>query len=191
MQPISQKEVRNAERSFNYSWIGVLIICFTAMFCFAKMAETTSETKAIENLKIKKLELETRNKEADVKLRSLPEYRPIIITDVGTHALNTSYQCSVPSRWNIANYSVSIVASLSISGGQTGTIVLQTSPDNATWTTVCTAVNGNTGTLVIGLNTLNSQTVQMLATVPPNYYYKMVSSGAAAMGVVNGREVAF
>lgn len=196
MQLISQKEVKNAERSFNYSWIGVVIICFTAIFCFAKMAETSSETKEIEQLKIKKLELETRNKEADVKLEyfklgKTPEYRSIIITDIGSHVLTTSYQCAVSSRWNIINYSVQINSSLSLTGGQTGTVVLQTSPDNATWTTISTAVNGNTGSLTLGLNTLNSQTVQMLAVAPPGYYYRLLPTGTSSMAVINGRELAF
>jgi len=120
-----------------------------------------------------------------------PDYSPITITDVSSRVLNTSYQATIPARWNIVNFSTTINASLSLTGGQTGTIVLQTSPDNSVWSTVCTAVNGNTGTLTIGLNTLNSQTVQMLGAVPPNYYYKLVSSGTATMSVVSGREVAF
>lgn len=120
-----------------------------------------------------------------------PDYRPITITDVASHVLNTSYQSVISPRWNIANFSVTINSSLTLSGGQTGTVSLQTSPDNSNWTTVCTAVNGNTGTLTIGLNTLNSQTVQLLATVPPGYYYRLVSSGASSMSIVNGREVAF
>lgn len=186
MQPISQQETKRAKFAFNGSLIGVFIICFACVFCFASMEKTTSETKEIETLKIKKLELEVRMKEA-----SKPEYRSILITDISSHALTTSYQCAVPSRWNIVNYSVQINSTLSLSGGQTGTVALQTSPDNSTWTTVSTAVNGNTGTLTLGLNTLNAQTVQMISAVPPNYYYRLSVSGASSMAVVNGRELAF
>lgn len=125
------------------------------------------------------------------KALNKPDYRPIVITDVSAHSLNTSYQATIPERWNIVNFSVSINASLTLVTGQTGQIVLQTSPDNASWTTVCTAINGNTGTLSIGINTLNSQTVQMIGTLPPNYYYRLVPSGTATTGMVGGREVAF
>jgi hypothetical protein len=124
------------------------------------------------------------------KIVTPPSYNPIIITDV-SRVLNTSYQATLQPRWNIVNFSVSINSSLTLSGGQTGTILLQTSPDNSTWTTVSTAVNGNTGTLTVGLATTNSQTVQMVGTVPPNYYYRLSSSGASTMGITNGREVAF
>lgn len=119
------------------------------------------------------------------------EYKSVTITDISSHVLTTSYQATLPSRWTIVNYSIQINSSLSLSGGQTGTVELQTSPDNSTWTTVCTAVNGNTGSLTLGLNTLNAQTVQMLTAVPPTYYYRLLPTGASSMAVVNGRELSF
>lgn len=119
------------------------------------------------------------------------EYRTVVFTDVSSHAFGTSYQGTFPAKSTIVNFSIGINSSLTLSGGQTGTVVLQTSPDNTTWSTVCTVVNGNTGSLTLGLNTLNSQTVQMIAAVPVGYYYKLVTSGASTFSVVNGRECAF
>lgn len=119
------------------------------------------------------------------------EYRSVVFTDVSSHAFATVYQGTYPAMNTIVNYSIGINSSLTLSGGQTGTVNLQTSPDNSTWTTICTVVNGNTGSLTLGLNTLNSQTVQMIATVPPNYYYRLITTGASTFSVVNGRECSF
>lgn len=181
--PQEQKVVKF---TFNATLITTICVCFTLCFGFFKMEKTANETRSI-------AELEVRKKEAEAKIAVAknPEYRTVIINDASSHVLSTSYNCITPSRWNIVNFSVQINASLTLSGGQTGTVLLQSSPDNSTWTTICTAVNGNTGSLTLGLNTLNSQTVQMIGAVPPNYYYRLSSSGAASMAVVGGREIAF
>ena len=76
---------------------------------------------------------------------TLPEYRPIVVSSV-SRSLNTSYQPSV-SRYVSVSCSVSITSTLSLSGGQSGSIMLQSSPDNITFTTIATATNNNTGTL--------------------------------------------
>lgn len=182
---ISPQEAKTVRFTFWATWILLITVCFLFFLGSYKKDEHSKD------LQLQLQILEAEKELVMVKAGKYPEFRPITITDVSSHVLNTSYQNTLVTRWNIVNYSVSINSALTLSGGQTGTIVLQTSPDNSNWTTVCTSVNGNTGTLTIGLNTLNSQTVQLLAACPPGYYYRLSSSGTATMGVVNGREVAF
>lgn len=181
----TKEEEKVVKFTFNATLITTICVCFTLCFGFFKMEKTANETKSI-------AELEVRKKEAEAKIAAnTPDYRPIVISDVSSHVLNTSYNSTIQARWNIVNFSVQINASLTLSGGQTGTVVLQSSPDNSTWTTICTAVNGNTGALTLGLSTLNSQTVQMIGAIPPTYFYRLSSSGAASMAVIGGREISF
>lgn len=116
-----------------------------------------------------------------------PEYRQPM-AQVVTKALNTSYQLST-ARDAMVSYSVNITSTLSISGGQSGSINLQTSPNNSTWTTIATATNNNTGTLVIGLNTSNSQSIALTGFVPQGYYVRLSTTGASAFSWVAGMEV--
>lgn len=105
-----------------------------------------------------------------------------------TKSLNTSYQLSL-YRDAMVTYSVQISSSLTLSGGQSGTITLQTSPNNSTWTTISTQTNNNTGSLTIGLNTTNTQATSLTGFVPAGYYIKIVTSGTATMTWICGMEV--
>lgn len=186
----TEEEVKGAKRSFNTSWIGVLVVCFTAMFCFAKMEKTTSETKDIELLKIKKLELETRGKEAELQLAmvrsgKMPEYRPIVVSD-RTVATGTSYQPSLTRATNVT-VSASVSCALTISGGAAGNIVLAISPDNITFTTKSEILNSSIGTLVIGVAITNINGGPLSCTVPAGYYYKITTTsttGTATFAVL-------
>lgn len=109
------------------------------------------------------------------------EYRPVSCTTF-SRALNTAYQPSA-SRMIMVSTSVSISSNLSLSGGQSGTINLQLSPDNVTYTTIETATNNNLGTLTIGLNTTQTQVTDLIATVPPGYWYKFVSTGTSTFAI--------
>ena|ERR1700743_1780656 len=109
------------------------------------------------------------------------EYKPISCTTF-SRALNTAYQPS-GSRMILVSTSVSISSTLSLSGGQSGTITLQLSPDNITYTTIETATNNNLGTLTIGLNTTQTQVVDLIASVPAGYYYKFVSTGTSTFAI--------
>lgn len=114
------------------------------------------------------------------------EYRPIVVS-TPTRALNTAYEPST-SRFTSVSCSVSITSTLSLSGGQSGTITLQTSPDGTTYTTMATATNNNTGSLTIGLNTSQAQAGCLVATVPPTYFYKIVSSGTSTFSLLQVQE---
>lgn len=178
IQPTPQ-EVKQVNKAFNTSAIGLVVICFTAAFCFAKMEKTSSETKEIEQLKIKKLEVEVRGKEADVqlamiKIGRMPEYRPIVISD-RTIVAGTSYQPSL-TRATSVTVSASVSCALTLSGGAAGSIALATSPDNVTFTTKAQILNSSTGSLVIGVAITNINGSPLTCTVPVGYYYKLITT---------------
>lgn len=115
------------------------------------------------------------------------EYRTISWASV-TRPLNTSWQMGADRNCMIV-YSVSITSTLSLSGGQSGTVNLQTSPDNVTWTTVATTTNNNTGTLVIGLNTSAAQTATLSTVVRAGYYVRLQTVGTSTFTWVNGTDI--
>lgn len=177
--------------SLNWTLLAVVCVCITACFCFGKMEATTSETKEIEQLKIANTQAEANKLVAQRELYIAQhtksfEYRPIT-TALFTRALNTAYLPSI-AQSTLVVFSNSILSTLSLTTGQTGTILFQTSSDGVTYTTQSTVVNGNTGTLVVGLNTGNTQGVPSIAIVPRGYYYKLVSSGASTFTVSQTQE---
>lgn len=115
-------------------------------------------------------------------LESRMEYRPIVVTSQ-SRALNTAYQPSL-SRFTLVSCSVNITSTLSLSGGQSGTITLQSSPDNVTYTTIATATNNNTGSLTLGLNTSQAQSCTLTGTISPGYYYKLTSTGTSTFSIL-------
>lgn len=115
------------------------------------------------------------------------EYRQPIATIV-TKSLNTAYLLSA-SRDAMVSYSIQISSTLSLSGGQSGTIALQTSPDNITYTTVATQTNNNLGALTLGLNTQQVQATSLTCFVPKTYYVKLTTSGASTFTWQSGMEV--
>lgn len=119
----------------------------------------------------------------------LYEYRPIIVTDY-TRALNTAYQVS-SSRYTIVAGSNTISSSLSLSGGQSGTVTLQVSKDNGVtdpYTAKQTSTNNNTGALTLGLSTVQAQAGELSYTLQPGYWYKFVSAGASTFGILPVQE---
>jgi len=115
------------------------------------------------------------------------EYREPLATNT-TRALNTDFQID-QGRSAFVCYSVEISSSITITGGQSGTVTLQTSPDNITWTTQDTQTNNNTGTVVIGISTTNTQTAVLTGFVKYGYWVKIVSTGTSTFTYKNGAEV--
>lgn len=116
-----------------------------------------------------------------------PEYRQPT-ANIVTRSMNTGIQIS-QYRDAFVSYSVQITSNLTLTGGQSGTVLLQTSPNNSTWTTIATQVNNSTGTLTIGLNTSNVQSGSLTGFVPMGYYVRMSSSGTSAFSWQSGIEV--
>lgn len=75
-----------------------------------------------------------------------------------------------------ANYSIDIACTLTITGGEEGTVYLEYA-DNEAFTTnvteVSRTVNGNTGTLGIGLDITQNSTAQLSGMIPYGKYVKI------------------
>lgn len=161
-----------AKSTFNAALITTLAICFTLCFGFFKLEKTTSETKAITELEIRAKEADTRNVLA--REGKLFEYRPIQVSFRSITA-GTAYTPSV-SRYTLVSIPVQIGCTVTLTGGAAGNYALQTSPDGTTYTTVAQLTNSSTGTLVVGLTLNNTNGASLAAVVPPNYFYKLVST---------------
>lgn len=118
------------------------------------------------------------------------EYRQPTASIV-TKSFNTSYQLS-QYRDAMVSYSVQIASSLTLSGGQSGTVNLQTSKDNGVsfpFVTVATQANNNTGTLILGVSILNTQSGSLTCFVPAGYYIRLQTVGASTFTWNCGMEV--
>lgn len=106
---------------------------------------------------------------------------------VVTRALNTSYRLST-GRDAMVSYSVQITSTLNLTSGQNGTVNLQISPDNSTWTTIATQTNNNNGSLTLGFTT-NVQSGSLTGFVPATYYIKLTTVGTSTFSWNSGMEV--
>lgn len=176
----TEKDKQIGKSSLNFTITSIIVICVTACFCFSKMESTTAETEKVAQLSIDKNRSETALLLA--KKGIFFEYRPIVVSSRSV-SLNTAYQPSA-TRFVSVSCSVSITSTLSLSGGQSGTVTLQSSPDNITYTTIATTTNNNTGSLTLGLNTSQGQAGTLTGTISPGYYYKVVSSGTSTFSIL-------
>lgn len=93
-------------------------------------------------------------------------------------AVNTARQAST-TRDALVIASVEIDANLSLSGGAKGTVSLQYADNNTFTTNLKTAsvgVNGNTGTLTIGLNTTQAGGGSVVGLIPAGKYYRLFTT---------------
>lgn len=98
-----------------------------------------------------------------------------------SRSLNTCFQVS-STRDVLVNYSVDIAATLSLAGGQTGTTFLELYNDSGCTTgtqELSRSVNGNTGTLTIGLNITQNITGGLNGYVPAGKYVKIRTANTA------------
>lgn len=115
---------------------------------------------------------------------------PTFYTTNITRSLNSSFQPNT-SRPCMVTYTVRIAATLSLVTGQSGTVFLETSPDNSTWTEVSRIENGNTGSLTVGLNLTQTVASQVSSMVPTGYYARLRTNGTATFTYVIGQEIYF
>lgn len=90
-------------------------------------------------------------------------------------AVNTARQASA-ERDALVVASVEIDATLSLSGGSKGSVTLQYADDSAFTTNVVApgiGMNGNTGTLTLGLNTVGAGSGNVVGIVPAGKYYRL------------------
>jgi hypothetical protein len=92
-------------------------------------------------------------------------------------ALNSAFQIST-TRDAIVSYTVDIAATLSLTTGQSGIVTLKYADDSAMTTNVVTvqsSVNGNAGTLAIGLDLTQTATATLGGIIPAGKYVKLVT----------------
>lgn len=82
------------------------------------------------------------------------------------------------TRDAVVSYSVDVACTLSLTSGQQGTVYLRYADDSGfstNITEVCRFVNGNTGTLTIGLNLTQNATGTLSGVIPAGKYVKLVT----------------
>lgn len=93
-----------------------------------------------------------------------------------SRSLNTVYQNSSSTQNLLGSYAVDIGATISLTSGQTGTVILEIADDSGITTnvqTVNSTVNGNTGTLTLGLNLTQTATASLVGIIPALKYYRL------------------
>lgn len=111
-----------------------------------------------------------------------------------TRALNTCFQIS-STRDVLATYAVDISTTLSLAGGTVGTVYLRiyTNSGCSTGTQeISRFVNGNTGTLTIGLNISQNVTATLTGIIPAGSYVQLVTennTGSPSFTARPGAEV--
>lgn len=95
----------------------------------------------------------------------------------GARSFNTAYRESATNIYSIS-LSSQISCSLSITGGQSGTVSLEISANGTSgWTPVGGIIAGsNTGTLTIGLSTVQITGGQLTYEIPATYYYRLTTN---------------
>lgn len=119
--------------------------------------------------------------------------RPEPVFSSPSLAVNTARQ--VPAdRVVFVSAAVDITASLSLAGGQTGRVTLQYADNSGFSTNVVTvnpAVNGNTGTLTVGLGLTQVGTATVCGFIPAEKYYRLLTTnvtGTPTYGTPNIQE---
>lgn len=95
-----------------------------------------------------------------------------------TRSLNSVFQIST-TRDSFVSYTIDIATTLSLTTGQTGTVTLQYADDSGFTTnvkTVQSSVNGNGGTLTIGLNLTQTTTASLNGIIPLGKYVKLITA---------------
>lgn len=111
-----------------------------------------------------------------------------------TRALNTCFQLS-STRDAQVSYAVEIAASISLTTGQQGTVYLRTYTNSSCTTgtqELMRAVNGNTGTLTLGLALTQTATGNLTGIIPAGTWAQLVTennSGTPAFTARPGQEV--
>jgi len=106
-----------------------------------------------------------------------------------SRTLNSGFQVST-SRDALVNYSVDIQATISLTTGQSGTVFLEIAT-NSGFTTglqeLARFVNGNTGTLALGLSLTQNVTGTLSGYVPSGYYARLRTSNTTGVPTYNYR----
>lgn len=111
-----------------------------------------------------------------------------------SRSLNSAFQVSA-TRESLVNYSVDISTTLTLITGQSGTVFLEMASDSGFTSDVqelSRFVNGNTGTLTIGLSLTQNVTGNVTGYVPAGYYVRLRTennTGSPTFTYRSGQEV--
>jgi hypothetical protein len=96
-----------------------------------------------------------------------------IDTIVNTRLFNTAYRMSTTNMVEV-RLSAQVSCNLSLSGGQSGQIILEKSANGTSnWIQVGIIPASNTGTLTVGLNTTQISGGQISTTLPIGWYWRL------------------
>lgn len=84
----------------------------------------------------------------------------------------TSFQPSATLD-SVVTYTVQIASNISLSGSSLGSVFLEVSQNNSTWTEIARAVNNQSGTLVVGLALNQTLAIPLFGYIPPGYYVRI------------------
>lgn len=111
-----------------------------------------------------------------------------------SRTLNSGFQIST-TRDSLVSYSVDIATVLSLTTGQSGTVFLEMATDSlftVNLQEVARFVNGNTGTLTIGLNLSQNVTGNIGGFIPSSYFCRLRTAnntGTPTFTYRSGQEV--
>lgn len=106
-----------------------------------------------------------------------------------SRSLNSAFQIST-TRDSLVSYSIDISTSVSLSGGAVGTIFLEYADNSGISTNVVEVgrfVNGNTGTLVIGLTLNQTATGTVSGMIPKGKYVRIRTANTTGTPTFNYR----
>lgn len=92
-----------------------------------------------------------------------------------SRSLNSAFQIS-STRDSLVSYAVDIAATLSLTSGQSGNVILEYADNSGMTTNVVTVnscINGNTGTLAIGLNLTQTATATVSGMIPAGKFVRI------------------
>lgn len=116
-----------------------------------------------------------------------PSVNMTMLVTTASRPLNSSFQLALTNNAFVI-YSVEMSATLTIIGGQSNTVYLETSPDNSIWTEAGQSVNTNSGTLTVGLNLTQVSTATLCCMVPKGYWVRLRTTGTGTVTYRSGQE---
>ena len=108
-----------------------------------------------------------------------------------TRSLNTAFQISTTNN-AIVTYTVDITCTLTLSGGQTGTVTLEYADDSGFTTnvkTVCRPSSSNSGALSLGLSLTQVGGGAVSGVIPASKFVRLLTSGTCTFTLQNAEEV--
>lgn len=118
-------------------------------------------------------------------LKQTLSYTPLVTN----RALNTTFMPSDTASTFVC-YTVEIICTASLAGGQTGTVELRSDANALPITARSQVANTNSVSLAIAVTVVNTQRMQLMYLVPPGHNVRLVSSGTATIAIVAQSEVA-